>query len=266
MKSRSTTALLWAAIPALVMASAAPQPTVALKTLVLAACYSSSDPLESQGPYTYQSSGYCQKLCVETFNKPVMGLSEGSDCWCGDKLPANSTKVENSKCDAPCAGFDKEKCGGHGYYQVYLTGTQNFVDSVDASSTPSGSKSAPTSVVTVGGSTVTVVNGSSTPTGKSSGSKAGIAAGAVVGIIAVAAIIGGTWFFLRARKRRAVEEEYRRNATINSFIQKPGSTSSISDSRLEPSVMMQRRMSDGSIADNQDYSRRILKVTNPDGS
>jgi cell wall integrity and stress response component len=31
-------------------------------------------------------------------------------------------------------------------------------------------------------------------------------------------------------------------------------------------VMMQRRMSDGSIADNQDYSRRILKVTNPDGS
>jgi cell wall integrity and stress response component len=109
------------------------------------------------------------------------------------------------------------------------------------------------------GSTVTVVNGSSTPGSKSGGSRAGIAAGAVVGIIAVAAIIGGVWFYLRARKRRAVEEEYRRNATINSFI-KPGSTSSISDSRLEPSVMMQRRMSDGSIADNQDYSRRILKV------
>ena len=111
------------------------------------------------------------------------------------------------------------------------------------------------------GSTVTVVGGSSaSSSGKSGGSKAGIAAGAVVGIIAIAAIIGGAWFYLRARKRRAVEEEYRRNATINSFIQKPGSTSSISDSRLEPSVMMQRRMSDGSIADNQDYSRRILKV------
>jgi len=107
------------------------------------------------------------------------------------------------------------------------------------------------------GSTVTVVNGSSS-SAKSSGSKAGIAAGAVVGIIAVGAIIGGAWFYLRARKRRALEEEYRRNATINSFI-KPGSASSISDSRLDPSVM-QRRMSDGSIADNQDYSRRILKV------
>jgi cell wall integrity and stress response component len=91
------------------MASAAPD-GVALKTLVPVACYSSSDPLQDQGPYTYQSSGYCQKLCVETFNKPVMGLSEGTDCWCGDKLPANSTKVDSSKCNAPCAGFDQEKC------------------------------------------------------------------------------------------------------------------------------------------------------------
>ena len=41
--------------------------------------------------------------------------------------------------------------------------------------------------------------------------------------------------------------------------QSPSSTS-VTDSRLEPSVMFQRRMSDGSIADNQDYSRRILKV------
>jgi cell wall integrity and stress response component len=31
------------------------------------------------------------------------------------------------------------------------------------------------------------------------------------------------------------------------------------DTRLDP-VMAQRRMSDGSIADNEDYSRRILKV------
>jgi len=91
------------------MASATPQ-DIALKTLIPVACYSSSDPLTDQGPYTYQSSGYCQKLCVETFNKPVMGLSEGTDCWCGDELPANSTKVDSSKCNAPCAGFDQEKC------------------------------------------------------------------------------------------------------------------------------------------------------------
>jgi cell wall integrity and stress response component len=66
-----------------------------------------------------------------------------------------------------------------------------------------------------------------------------------------------------------VEEEYRRNAAVSSFIagndkhptHSSGGASSFADLRLDP-VMAQRRMSDGSIADNQDYSRRILKVTN----
>jgi len=32
------------------------------------------------------------------------------------------------------------------------------------------------------------------------------------------------------------------------------------DSRIDPDAMAQHRLSDGSIADNEDYSRRILKV------
>ncbi len=77
----------------------------------------------------------------------------------------------------------------------------------------------------------------------------------------LSAIAGGIFFFLRNRKKRAVEEEYRRNVAAG-YNGKPPSSSagSLNDSRLEPSVMMQRRQSDGSIADNQDYSRRILKV------
>jgi cell wall integrity and stress response component len=64
-----------------------------------------------------------------------------------------------------------------------------------------------------------------------------------------------------------VEEEYRRNAAVSSFIagKPPNSSSgasSFNDTRLDPAVMAQRRMSDGSIADNEDYSRRILKVRN----
>jgi cell wall integrity and stress response component len=111
-----------------------------------------------------------------------------------------------------------------------------------------------------------VVTASSTPSlgsGSSGPSTAGIAAGVVVGIVAIAAIAGGVWFFMRARARREVEEEYKRQAAVNAFINggKPGSSaSSNSDSRLDPVIMTQRRMSDGSIADNQDYSRRILKV------
>lgn len=83
----------------------------------------------------------------------------------------------------------------------------------------------------------------------------------VVGIVVLSAVAAGIFFFLRNRKRRAVEEEYRRNVAGGYGAKPPTSSAgSVSDARLEPSVMMQRRQSDGSIADNQDYSRRILKV------
>jgi len=76
------------------------------------------------------------------------------------------------------------------------------------------------------------------------------------------------YLFIRNKKRREVEEEYRRNAAVSTFIGggKPpnssGGDSAFTDTRLDQATMAQRRMSDGSIADNQDYSRRILKVTN----
>lgn len=79
--------------------------------------------------------------------------------------------------------------------------------------------------------------------------------------MALGALVGGLFFYLRNRKRRAIEDEYHRNATNGNAIGAGRlSSANMSDSRLEPSVMMQRRQSDGSIADNQDYSRRILKV------
>ena len=117
--------------------------------------------------------------------------------------------------------------------------------------------------------------------------KAAIAAGAVVGVVVLCAFLGGLFFFFRQKRRKEMQREHRRSAAIISNLanhsEKPPSTLSLSDSRLEPSVMFSRRQSDGSIADNQDYSRRILKVsplvynplqiltnankvTNPDGS
>lgn len=90
---------------------------------------------------------------------------------------------------------------------------------------------------------------------------AGIAAGVVVGVVGLAAIIGGVWFLLRRRRQRQVEEDYRRNAAgVNDFINGGKTTaSSVNDNRIDPSFM-DRRQSNGSIADNEDYSRRILKV------
>jgi cell wall integrity and stress response component len=86
-----------------------------------------------------------------------------------------------------------------------------------------------------------------------------------VSIVVVAAIIVGGYFYMRRRRIRQIEEDHRRTAAVNSFIgaSKPPSSSggfSITDSRLDP-VMAQRRISNGSIADNQDYSRKILRVS-----
>lgn len=93
---------------------------------------------------------------------------------------------------------------------------------------------------------------------------AGIAAGVVVGIIAVAAIGGGFFFYKRRQRNKEKEEDERRNASIGAFVGRghPPSSSGGSDARLDP-VMAQRRMSSGSIEDNQDYSRKILRVGSP---
>lgn len=93
---------------------------------------------------------------------------------------------------------------------------------------------------------------------------AGIVAGVVVGVVVVAAILGGIFFYMRMKRNREIEEDHRRNAAVNAFMggKPPGSSGGYSmeaDTRLDP-VMAQRRLSSGSIADNQDYSRRILRV------
>jgi len=252
--------------------------SVALKTMINIGCFSSGGPLVNQGSYTFQSAGYCQCQCA-TLNKPVMATTKGSDCYCGDLLPPTDTVASNSSCNTPCQGYDQADCGGDGFWTVALTGIENSVGNApDSSSTSSSASSSqiPTvtqtaapSVITKAGQTIVVTASSaSTPQSQGSGgsSKAGIAAGVVVGFVAIAAIIGGAVFFLRQRKRRAVEDEFRRNAAVNSFVagKSQSEVSSNSDQRLDPSVMFHRRQSIGSIADERDFSRRILQVRNPD--
>lgn len=81
-------------------------------------------------------------------------------------------------------------------------------------------------------------------------------------MVVLLAIAGGIAFWWRKKVNREIEEEHRRNAAVNAFMKPPGSSGGYSvdtDARLDP-VMAQRRMSSGSIADNEDYSRRILRV------
>lgn len=106
-----------------------------------------------------------------------------------------------------------------------------------------------------------------TSSGGGGPNKAAIVAGAVVGIVGLAAIIGAATFYIRTKKRRELEDERRRHESIirivNNKAEKANSFAG-SDERLDPTAMFQKRESTGSIMDNQDYSRRILKVTNPD--
>jgi cell wall integrity and stress response component len=224
------------------------------------------------GPYTYQSAGYCQCQCA-TINKAVMATYKGSDCYCGDLLPPTDSVASNSSCNSPCQGYDSATCGGDGFWSVALTGIESSVSnappgsgssSASSSQIPTVTQTAAPSVVTKAGQTVVVTasgSASNKPQGGGS-SKASIAAGVVVGIIAISAIVGGIYFYLRQRKRRAVEEEFRRNAAVNSFVtgKAKSEVSSTSDQRLDPSVIFARRQSIGSIADERDFSRRILQV------
>lgn len=61
------------------------------------------------GPYIYQSSGNCQKICYLLGNN-ALALGSGTDCWCGDYLPPAAAQVDDSKCSTNCAGYDQEKC------------------------------------------------------------------------------------------------------------------------------------------------------------
>ncbi len=150
---------------------------------------------------------------------------------------------------------------------MYNTGTTLSVkyegdDSSSSSSTASKTASA-TSSVTKPAQTV-VVTAAPTETGSSGGggsNTAGIVAGVVVGIVVIASAVGGGYLYMRRKRNKEIEEEHRRNAAVNAFVGKPpgSSAGSMTDSRMDP-VMAHRRMSDGSIADNQDYSRRILRV------
>lgn len=148
-----------------------------------------------------------------------------------------------------------------------LTGnTLNEVDYYDipaessSSSARRSSSAGPTSTAAASTASATPTQSESSDS-DSKPNTAGIAAGVVVGVVGLAAIIGGVWFFMRRRRQRQAEEDYRRNAAgVSDFINGgKTSASSMNDSRIDPSFM-DRRQSNGSIADNEDYSRRILKV------
>lgn len=196
-----------------------------------------------------------------------MALTGGSTCYCGDELPALDNQVDQTNCNSPCQGYDLETCGGIGYWQVYLTGLSGDVTTAPnatANSTSSSSSSGSTSA-THQAETI-VVTASATPKTSQSASgggtnKVGIAVGVVVGVVAIAVIAGGAVIYYKQKRRREIIEEHKAQAAVNSFVSSRLSDTK-SDARLDPSVASSyRRESIGSIADERDFSRKILQVS-----
>lgn len=241
-------------------------------------CFSSFGELELlyDDPDIFNSRGECNTRCRGD-NKNVAATSLNA-CYCGDKYPPSGAKVADTRCSEPCPGFDQEACGGLNTFSVYNTGVRVTVDesedvqSSSTSNSPTSTRASTSTSTTMTSTAPTQSTGapvetaSETPEAEGSSNTVGIAVGVVCGILAVGAACGAAYFYMRRRRNEEIEEEHRRNAAVNAFItggKPPGSSGglSMSDSRLDP-VMVNRRMSDGSIADNQDYSRRILRVTN----
>ena len=165
--------------------------------------------------------------------------------------------------------------GGNGVFEVFSTGTtlnepihfepeeKEEEESKDAAPSVVTEVITPTPAADVAQSDIPDVQEDSDDEGSAGVSTAAIAAGSVAGVLGISSLVGGVFLFLRHRKRREAEEAYKNAVSVNSFIEDgkrpPYSSGSGSDSRLDP-VAAQRRMSDGSIADNEDYSRRILQV------
>ncbi|KAJ9603652.1 Protein SLG1 [Cladophialophora chaetospira] len=255
--------------------SAAPSATSAPKAITTLGCYQHPDPLAVQADYDFQTSGYCQQQCV-ALGKSVMAITGGSTCYCGDEIPALDQEVDETKCDSICAGYGQQTCGGLGFWQVYLTGLTGNVQTAPNSTSSTSSSSAPSSaatesaVVTKPAETVVVTQSATAVPNQQKSSGGGksntvaIAVGVVVGVIGFAAIVGGILLYIRRRRNREIEEEHRRNAAVSSFVGSTVSDKSSNDQRLDPSIYSHRRQSIGSIADERDFSRRILQVRNPD--
>lgn len=148
--------------------------------------------------------------------------------------------------------------GSAKFWGVYLTGyTLNKIDNYNPSTTSKPSSTGDASSTS-----------SSTSAPKKSSNAVGIAVGVIVGIVAIAGL-AGAGIFLMKRKQRREMEEYKAQNDVASFVsggQKPDlSRPSMwaADQRMAGSN--NPRLSNGSIADNQDYSRRILQIRNPDG-
>ncbi|CAI7578454.1 unnamed protein product [Penicillium glandicola] len=108
-------------------------PVYSLSSTASMGCYSDIASFKNQGPYTYQSPGYCQDQCSKKGYK-VAALSRGNMCYCGSKMPSESAKIDDDECNVPCSGWAAGSCGGKDTFTL-IQGTEDIEVSVSENAT-----------------------------------------------------------------------------------------------------------------------------------
>ncbi|KAK7210327.1 hypothetical protein V2G26_017505 [Clonostachys chloroleuca] len=251
----------------------APKENAKLGTPTSQGCFKSYGNMTDSGlDETKVSSGGCREAC-QAKSWPVFAMGGGVQCKCGNQYPAKSDLTDDTACNYECQAYPLEACGNLDAtaWSVWNTGDKISIPYYEKAET-SSSSSVPAATSTTASKPSSTGDPATTETSGSGDQKSGssnlgaIIGGVVAGVVVICAIVGGLFFFMRRRRNSEIEEEYRRNAAVNAFIsgsKPPGSSAgsiSMTDSRLDP--IKAHRLSDGSIADNEDYSRKILRVTN----
>ncbi|KAI1075790.1 WSC domain-containing protein [Whalleya microplaca] len=82
--------------------------------------------------------------CKEFCNGFVyLGLENGNECYCGNRLPDSSFLISMSSCDFPCTGNETELCGG--FWSVNIIELRFIASSISPSATSVISASTPIS-------------------------------------------------------------------------------------------------------------------------
>ncbi|KAI0854412.1 hypothetical protein F5Y00DRAFT_6527 [Daldinia vernicosa] len=81
-------------------------------------CFDSPINLEFSRTNIFNSIGFCWHWCG-TNNQPVMAVTNGTGCLCGQAIPPSERTVPDSSCNSVCSGYPQEMCGGQGYFSVY---------------------------------------------------------------------------------------------------------------------------------------------------
>ncbi|KAE8150484.1 hypothetical protein BDV25DRAFT_154309 [Aspergillus avenaceus] len=83
-------------------------------------CYTDIGNLKSAGTSPFQSLGMCETTCQKA--QKAVAAVQGTECYCGDKLPSLDAQVSIKECDTACPGFPNEKCGGSSTW-TFLSGS-----------------------------------------------------------------------------------------------------------------------------------------------